>query len=544
MFSTSWRQWLFLGLFTLYSFFFFLQQTNLQASDLGRHLTNGREVLSASNFLSADVLSRNYYSYTHPEFEVTNHHWFFGVLAYWGYQLVGFPGLTVINALIAASAIGLVVSLAWLRTRSLSATLLSSFLLLPFATYRTEIRPETVSLLCVAVFYFVLDRYFANRISARWLLLLVPLQMIWVNIHIFFIFGIAFVGLYFLLAILRSLQTKTHPLRAIVHLTLLGAGLLASVTVSPFGWRNLLTPLTILDEYGYSIVENQSTFFLLRVLPSPEHYYFVLLLLFLGVLTGSFFIGWLRANQVQQLLKLPLSTWFQRLPLQSIGDVILSLCFLISAASMVRIYSFFGLVFIPILAGLLTPVVADSGAKVTRLLKNTTALMFISPLGFLILVGIFSSGIFTPQLATFGLGLLPGSNLAAEFYRQVKLSGPVFNNYDIGGYLIYHLYPTEKVFTDNRPEAYPAVFIANDYIAPQEEMSRWQELDERWNFNSIFFYRHDLTPWAQNFMIERVQDDEWAPVYVDHLAIIFVKKIPQNQAIIDTYALDKSLFSY
>ena len=72
------------------------------------------------------------------------------------------------------------------------------------------------------------------------------------------------------------------------------------------------------------------------------------------------------------------------------------------------------------------------------------------------------------------LGLLPKINAAADFYKTNKIQGPIFNNYDIGGYLIFHLYP-EKIFVDNRPEAYPTSFFQDVYIPMQENNDIWKE---------------------------------------------------------------------
>ena len=54
-----------------------------------------------------------------------------------------------------------------------------------------------------------------------------------------------------------------------------------------------------------------------------------------------------------------------------------------------------------------------------------------------------------------GIGLEEANSAAAEFFRKEKIQGPIFNNFDVAGYLVYHLYPDHRVFVDNRPEAYP-----------------------------------------------------------------------------------------
>ena len=130
----------------------------------------------------------------------------------------------------------------------------------------------------------------------------------------------------------------------------------------------------------------------------------------------------------------------------------------------------------------------------------------------------------------------------AEFFKTQNVTGPIFSNYDIGGYLIFNLYP-EKVFVDNRPEAYPARFFQDEYIPMQEDEKIWNEELQKWNFNVIYFQRNDLTPWAQQFLITRVRDPLWAPVYVDNYTIIFLRRNEKNSAIIKNYELPQSMFS-
>ena len=146
-----------------------------------------------------------------------------------------------------------------------------------------------------------------------------------------------------------------------------------------------------------------------------------------------------------------------------------------------------------------------------------------------------------PEIAT---GLVPGINGAAEFFNRNQIQGPLFNNYDNGGYLIFHLFPRVKVFVDNRPEVYSVSFFKDMYVPMQENNDVWKTMDEKYQFNSIFFYRHDLTPWGQNLMINRIQDPNWAPVYVDLFSIIFLKRNERNRALIDAYELPKSMFSF
>ena len=151
-------------------------------------------------------------------------------------------------------------------------------------------------------------------------------------------------------------------------------------------------------------------------------------------------------------------------------------------------------------------------------------------------------GYFNVKLDT---GLREGINTSAEFYKGLKIQGPIFNNYDIGGYLIYHLYPQEKVFVDNRPEAYSVSFFEDIYYPMMADETKWKEMDAKYNFNCIYFDRNDNTEHGQPFLIRRIEDPEWVPIFADQRdpAIILLKRNQQNAAIIAQYELPKSMFT-
>ena len=77
----------------------------------------------------------------------------------------------------------------------------------------------------------------------------------------------------------------------------------------------------------------------------------------------------------------------------------------------------------------------------------------------------------------------------------------------------------------------------------QERDEIWRLQLAKWDFQVIYFHRHDLTPWGQDFMIRRLDDPDWAPVFVDDYAIIFARRGGVNQAVIDRFALPRSIFT-
>ena len=76
-----------------------------------------------------------------------------------------------------------------------------------------------------------------------------------------------------------------------------------------------------------------------------------------------------------------------------------------------------------------------------------------------------------------------------------------------------------------------------------ESEDKWHELDNKYNFNVIYYYRHDNTEHGQPFLIRRLQDPEWAPVFVDNWTIIILKRNQQNSSIIKRFELPPSMFS-
>ena len=113
----------------------------------------------------------------------------------------------------------------------------------------------------------------------------------------------------------------------------------------------------------------------------------------------------------------------------------------------------------------------------------------------------------------------------------------MFNNFDIGGYLIWRLYPQEKVFVDNRPEAYSVKFFSETYKPMQENKEKWLEFSEKYSINFIFFGHTDNTPWGQSFLNDIVKNQDWKIVYINEDAIIFVKNNKKNSNIVSEFSI-------
>ena len=84
----------------------------------------------------------------------------------------------------------------------------------------------------------------------------------------------------------------------------------------------------------------------------------------------------------------------------------------------------------------------------------------------------------------YGLGLTESGREAIDFFINNKLQGPIYNNIDSGQYLAFKLYPSEKVFVDGRPEAYPKDFFI------QDNAMLFGKVNKQYKFNLIFLFHY------------------------------------------------------
>src|SRR3989344_4517363 len=499
-------------LFLLYTSLFFLHRPHLTTLDLGRHLVNGREIVR-----DARVLTTNFYSHTAPHFAVVNHHWLFGWLAYQVFRVFSFPGLVLTNTLLTVGAIFLVMLVARKQT-DIKFALLASLLVFPLLVDRTDIRPETISIFLVALWIFLLSHAKQHNLE-KILITIAITQVIWVNSHIFFVFGWLIAGAF----LLRALVVKEfhwQRLRLLIFCTSLP---LLSL-FNPSGLAGVLEPFTIFSTYNYPVAENQSIWFFFHYSPLDLQYWYAAGLIVLALLSGV--------------------AIFHKKKLTQLPFVLTTFALALLAFRVSRVTSFFGLAFIPTLSLALEMFWQKFGKKLQKILNHPLGLMTISALGFGIFMGLLVTQLFTPKITLLGLGVEEKVSQSGAFLRSIKTSGTIFNNYDIGSYLIYTLFPEQRVFIDNRPEAYSPEFLQNDYIAAQQHEEIWKQIVQKYGIGVIFFAYRDATDWAGPFIIRRVQDPHWVPIYADSEVVILVIDIPEHQEIIEKYRVDPGVFRW
>ena len=315
---------------------------------------------------------------------------------------------------------------------------------------------------------------------------------------------------------------KNNPL--IKKLSVFLLLLFASCFLNPTGYKTVFYPLNIFRNYGYDIVENKSPFFLENLMHNPAIPFFKLSL---GLTAISFIISLI-------LHKFSVFYFLAAL-LTSVASIIA-----------IRNFPFFALIFLPAfslnLKSFLKDLINQAKSKIPRALP---AIKIISAILLVILLYLSISynlaGKLPPNKKK-GIGLTFQSNAAAEFFRKENTKGPIFNNYDIGSYLIWHLYPDEKVFVDNRPEAYSTPFFTQIYIPMQTYKEKWQDQLKEYDFNAIFFTQQEGTWWGQNFLKQRLSDENWVLIYADSQALILIKNNEANKDLIEKHKITQKKY--
>ncbi len=501
--------------FSLFTFSMAVK-VNMSTADLGRHIKNGEIILNGTALERNAILYTNFYSYTENDFPFVNHHWLSGVVFYLTEKVFGFNGLSIMYLFFSLATLFIFFTLAREKSNVFIA-LAITLLAIPIIASRAEIRPEVFTFFLCGVFLYICQKVYDGRISARYLFLLPILELIWVNLHTGFIFGPFIAGIYFINLIIKKRENKNLIKKFILILILIT---LATI-INPSGIRGAMVPFTIFSNYGYRIVENQSILFLSR-LGVGNALAFIQYKILLGITVLSFV--------------LIINRRFKEI---DISQIIFTITFAIMAFMAIRYFPLFGFFAIPVVAFSFYKSYESFEEKIFNIEKNIIAKIFVISL---LICGLFYTFQYINNNKNkLGIGPYSDSDSAANFFRKNMIKGPIFNNYDIGGYLIYHLYP-EKVFFDNRPEAYSTDFIQNTYIVSLENKDLFKELDKKYNFNVIFFYYRDYTPWAQTFLTRIIYDNTWAPIFADYENLILIKRNKQNMDIIKKYEIPQGYF--
>jgi tetratricopeptide (TPR) repeat protein len=501
--------------------------------DLGWQLATGRYIVQNRVIPSTDVLS----------YTAKGNEWIYpplsGVLLY-GVSLLGrWQTLSWLNALACAGTVALLL----VRGSRLSALL--AILAVPAIDYRTVARAEMFTTVLFAAFAGILWRHYLGERTPLWLL--PALMVLWVNLHTGFAAGLALLAGYFLLELLEwPVAARREAAWARLR------------RAAP--WCGLTVLATLLNPWGYRIYET-----LLRQNQAGE-------------LHDSFIGEWsavrLNSAVIHQFLNLRGSEsgdWW--LLLAAVCAAAFTLLrgrlgpslWLAGAAYLslthIRFQALFAILVVTVVgslpgalpdgremftAGPLRSAVAWWNSLRAKAGRNAFAFAILTAA--ILLVGIRSYDLVTDrhyivqgQVSLFGTG--PSwwyPERAADFLLREKLPGHVFNDFDVGGYLSWRLGPQYSVYVDGRYLPFGTSFLLhkNSLMALPPDSPEWQEEADHWNINVVFFSLSRYGELTNAPLTSFCSSRSWKPVYLDDVAVIFLRDRPENEAWLRRLTLD------
>ena len=128
-------------------------------------------------------------------------------------------------------------------------------------------------------------------------------------------------------------------------------------------------------------------------------------------------------------------------------------------------------------------------------------------------------------LTNVGKGLEDLPDRAIQYLDKNGVEGRMFHSYNMGGYLIWKTWPRRKVFVDGRNVEYGPRFIneAIHWYVPKV----WEQLDAEWKFDYALLSN---SPFYRAAVLDASAD--WALVFWDDAALVYLKRTPRNAALI------------
>lgn len=464
------------------------------------HLASGRWIAAHHAIPSTDTLSHT----------VQGHPW---INLQWGFDLalyalhaIGGPALISFAGAVAFAAAILLLLLIVRRPLGDGLGALLMLLVVLEAQERVLGRPELLTFLLLAAVLFVLER---GRPHGRGLFLLVPLMILWVNVHALFVVG-AFA------IVCAGIGTIPRPPRALL---VWGGAALASVVLNPYTFRGVLFPLTLLSRIDGSNPVFQSVGeFASPFTPGSTDVSTIAYKVALaagGLAAAAALIGSLRRPRANA----PGRERFDW------GGLALFAGLAVVSVEARRNIALFAIGTAPFIARCLAKAREDWPASrrvFTRAspLAAATAVVAAAGVAVSAVSGAFYKWDREPQ--EFGGGVMEGvfPVRASAFVRAAALPPPLFNDMLGGGYLAWDDPFGAGVFVDGRLEVYDTSFLA-DYVAAVSEPARWPAYADRYGVQTAIICHGNEADRA--LVGALIRDARWSLVYGDEVAAVFVR---------------------
>lgn len=405
------------------------------------------------------------------------HEWLAQVILYLAYAAGGFPGLVLFRAALLTAFSGVVGLVAFHRSHGFYRSLAAAFAVALIAKSVATDRPYLITFLLLAITLAIME-YRGAPWARLWLL--PPMFLVWANCHGGYFMGWAVAGAYCAEALFLRQRKQPVPderkLWTFSVLAVLASGLnpnFFAVIPGMFAYRQSFLQSTLNEWHRPALW--------------PPNAYSVVLFAAAAVLL------WARRRTRP-------------------AEWLLFLAFAVLSLMADRN---------KILVGVIGPIVIASYLPWKRTLPVLAEFLAVA----LVLAGagaqIARGNAFQLRAAEWKY---PSG--AADFLLAHHVSAPMFNNYEQGGYLMWRLWPQERVFLDGRA-LNESVF--QDYLRMAFNFKNAQQLLDQYGVQVIVLVGFEYirgSPYLLAWALADPQQTEWKLVYQDKQALVFMRHPP------------------
>jgi len=487
-----------LVLILLFALLVISQINTIVDSDIWCHFKTGEYIVKNLNVPQVDI-----FSYTLENRAWIDHEWLSQVLFYVIFAKFSWLGINILKAIVISSCFLIPLFFIIFKYKKFIYAILFILLSVLAFGYRSFARPEIFSYLLLCLFFYMLE-------DERKIHMLPLLQVLWVNLHGYFILGPILIFLYSLGELISGSKIKAKRLGMVFVLAI------PACFINPYFYKGAFYPIKIL--------------------------------------AGIFTEQRLYMQSIQELM-MPVNAGFGRYIFFWILAILSSVTFLVNLkkAKMQHILIFLGAFMasyaamrnMPVFIFMAMPL-AVINLNEARLTKNITERNHYAVCILIILAAVyfFTSNryyVFTKQSAFRNTeskmtGLLTPSK-ACDFLEKNNIKGRMFNSIDFGHYISYRFYPEKRVFVDVRTELYKHDFYKS-YQRAQNYPGEWESLQRKYNFD-VALLRHIFSG-TERILKYLYNNKEWALVYYDENSAIFLRDAPGNKKAIEKFRINFS----
>lgn len=475
-----------LYLFLPYLFVFIASLYRPYDADLGWHLKYGEYF-----FKTGRILQENTFSTMMPDFIWPNTSWGIDIINYLAFSSFGFLGLTLLGALTVTLTF-------FFFGKAFALSFFEKALIFPLIVWlespinQVSFRGSLTSLLFLSMLFYVLSEY---ERSKKKLFFVVPLFLIWANIHGLFILGLALFGIWIGATILLRIYSlyKEKNKEALRDIKILAGSFVFSAGA------------TLIHPFGFEIYKNALVHFrnpdllsIAEYLPFSELSNLWWKQLVVGVLIFFGFIFLYFSDKLKD-----------RIPTLGIITILYAMTWF------VRRYAW-SLYYLTI--PFLQPLAQFFKPNSEKVAQKTAIVIFLFLIGIAVYLKLPLQQYKDMSWDIYCRDYIDCSQEAARYVIENKLDKNILTLYNWGGWLIWN-YPEIKPTIDGRMhlwrdnKGYSAFSEYYPYEQNQKDVDKWK-------YDVVLF-----SPQKPMYdrLLELVKQKKWKLAYEDNYAGVFVR---------------------